>query len=186
MKKAGFFQRLISEALPFVARSSEMKVNWLVNVFEKKSLICCEIAPYMHLLLSEYENEKESLSYSGVKDNLKEIFLKLSNKHIITMITCTDIYDVPTLLDLVPSLAVDEAVLILQKSPPLYEKKPLILLDSVFQAVHFFGDNLLLQAAERMRKNGDAPSHFESAFERYNQIIQDEEVLISLYPQAKR
>jgi hypothetical protein len=36
-----------------------------------------------------------------------------------------------------------------------------------------------------MAENGDAPAHFASAYERFQEILIDEKILTSLYPQAQ-
>lgn len=185
MEKAGIVKKVFSEMLPFVARSPEMKIEWLLGTFKKKALNCAEIAPYMHLLLAEYENEKEAASYSGDEVVLGEIFSRLSRTTIVEMINCVEIYDIPVLLELVGELTAEEAVLVLGKSPPAYEKMPMMIFDRVFQAVHHCGDNLIENAAEKMRDSGVLPDHFDKTYERFKEILVDEKILSSLYPDAK-
>lgn len=185
MKKAGFFKKLWSEALPFVARSPEMKVDWLVGVFRKKTLSCSEIVPYMHLLLSEYKSDQERSPELGGDGKLAAILRQLPREVVCEMIRCTSIYDLPVLLQLLGRISVDEAVLALRKTPPVYEKKSLVVLDRLFQAVNDCGEDLLARAAVRMADEGVAPDHFTSAYERFKEILMDEKILSSLYPQAK-
>ena len=134
--------------------------------------------------MSEYENERDAAAYYG-EDILKSIFLDLDRGVIFQMINCTDIYDIPTLLELVLDLTVEEAVVAIRKTPPPYEKKSLFILDKVFQAVNSCGEGLLVRAEEKMMKEGNVPEHFAPAYERFKEILKDEEILSSLYPQAK-
>ena len=183
-----FFKRLWAEALPFVARSPEMKVEWLLGVFKKNTLSCSEIAPYMHLLLSEYSSEEGIIDYGTLEENqdsLKAIFSRLPREVILKMLQCTEIYDIPVLLELANKLTVDEAVVVLRKVPPPYEKNTALIFDRVFQAVHSCGDNLLDEAAEKMDEQGEMPEHFKADYDRFKEILMDEKILTSLYPQAK-
>lgn len=174
-------KKMMAEALPFVARSPEMQVDWLIGVFRRGELNDREIAPYMHLLLSEHAGRKEREE----DDGLREIFTQLPRDIVVAMIRCTAIYDIPELLELIRVLTVDEAVLALQKAPPPYEKKSLLLLDRVFQAVNNCGDHLLERAAEKMTCDGLCPAHFAGAYERFKEILIDEKILALLFPQVK-
>jgi len=185
MKEFGFFKRLWAEALPFVARSPEMKVAWLIEVFEKNSLTDEEISPYMHLLLNEYENFRNGLNYEVGVDCLKQIFAQLDRNVIAKMIQCVEIYDLPVLLSLITELSIDEAVLALRKKPPIFEKKFLLVIDKVFQAVNECRDGLLEQATQKMMREGEVPDHFSASYERFKEILHDEKILCSLYPHAK-
>lgn len=186
MKEVGFLKRLWAEALPFVARSPEMKVAWLVEVFNNESLTLEELAPYMHILLSEYARFAEGLSYDVASDTLKQVFSKLNRSIVAGMIQCVEIYDLPVLIALIDDLSVDEAILALQKKPPVYEKKSLLVIDKVFQAVNESRVGLLQQAAKKMEDDGNVPDHFLASYERFKEILHDEKILISLYPQVKR
>jgi len=177
-------KKKLAEALPFVARSLDLQVDWLVGEFRKGVLSDQEVAPYIHLLVSGYEACKERGEGDSVQ-MLRDVFADLDRDVIVGMIRCAEIYDVPELLDLVRELTVDEAVLVLKKVPPPYEKRSLLLLDRVFQAINACGDHLLERAGEKMAMTGDVPAHFASAYERFREILIDEKILISLYPQAK-
>lgn len=176
----GFIKKVMSEALPFVARSPARQVDWLVIEFRRGVLTDAEMAPYIHLLLSGHANRRE---VDG-DDGLREIFSRLGRDVTVAMIRCAEIYDVPELLALIRELSVDDAILVLRKSPPPYEKKALLLLDRVFQAVNECGDHLLERAARQMTDDGNAPGHFASAYERFKEILIDEKILTQLYPQA--
>jgi len=176
----GVVKRIMSEALPFVARSPAMQVDWLVVEFRRGVLTDAEMAPYIHLLLSGRINRREM----GGDDDLPEIFSHLGREITVAMIRCAEIYDVPELLALIRELSVEDAILVLQKVPPPYEKKALLLLDRVFQAVNGCGDHLLERAASKMAVDGNVPDHFVSAYERFKEILIDEKILTQLYPQA--
>ena len=182
MTVKGLMKKMLAEALPFVARSPELQVAWLVGEFEKGVLCDRELAPYIHLLVAEYVGRRER---GEGAEEVQEIFACLPREIVVAMVRCVEIYDVPDLLELVRELTVDDAVLVLKKVPPPYEKKSLLLLDSVFQAVNCCGDHLLERAAQKMACDGDAPEHFTSAYERFREILIDEKILILLYPQAK-
>lgn len=182
MAFAGLIKKVLAEALPFVARSPEMQVAWLVGEFRKGALSDRELAPYLHLLVSEHVARGER---GEEVDDLRELFATLPREIVAAMIRSVEIYDIPGLLELVRGLTVEDAVLLLKKVPPPYEKKSLFLLDRVFQAVNGCGDHLLDRAARKMELDGDAPGHFASAYERFREILVDEKILTLLYPQAK-
>ena len=178
-------RRVFAEALPFVARSPEMKVEWLRGVHGRGTLTCAEVAPYMHLLLTEFRQERDEVEYGGAEHPLRAMFRGLDPDMVSWMVRCTEIYDVPVLLDLIDELQVDDAVQVLRKTPPPYEKKALYLLDQVFQAVHHCGGpEIVDRAAAKMREQGTIPPHFDAACERFKEILIDEKILAELYPQA--
>ncbi len=182
MTSIGFIKKIMAEALPFVARSPERQVEWLVAEFRKGVLSDSELAPYIHLLVSEYVGRKER---GEGAEEVQELFASLPREIVVALIRCVAIYDVPDLLELIRELTVEDAVLVLQKVPPPYEKKSLLLLDRVFQAVNTCGDHLLARAAQKMALDGDAPEHFPGAYKRFQEILIDEKILTALYPQAK-
>lgn len=189
MQRASLLQKIWSEALPFVARSPEMKVNWLVGVLAKKSLTEDEIAPYIHLLLNEYQNTGDLSKNAGGNNNfqslLPKLFSKIPRNVVVELIECTGIYDIPLLLEIIKPITVEEAVLILQKTTPAYEKRPMEIYDLVFQAVHNCDEHLLEKAKEKMLQAGNIPKHFNSEYDRFQEILKDKEVLNLLFPQAK-
>lgn len=176
----GYIKKVMSEALPFVARNPAMQVDWLVMQFRRGVLTDEEMAPYIHLLLSGHASRREMDS----DDDLLEIFSRLDREIKVSMIRCAEIYDVPELLSLIGELSVDDAIIVLKKVPPPYEKKGLLVLDRVFQAVNECGDHLLERAARKMAADGNPPDHFASAYERFQEILIDEKILAQLYPQA--
>lgn len=184
MTVLALIKKKIAEALPFIARSPDLQVEWLVGEFRRGVLSDKEIAPYMHLLVTGYVARRDRGDGDSV-DELRQIFAHLSREVVVAMIRCTEIYDIPDLLELIRELTVEEAVLVLKKEPPPYEKRSLFLLDRVFQAVNGCGDHLLERAGAKMASNGGGPAHFASAYERFQEILIDEKILTSLYPQAK-
>ena len=76
----GLLKKMLVEALPFVARSPEMQVDWLVGEFRKGVLSDREIAPYVHLLVSEYVGKKERGERT---DALQRIFGHLYREFIV-------------------------------------------------------------------------------------------------------
>lgn len=189
MNRTGFLKKVWSEALPFVARSPEMKVAWLVGVLRKKSLTNKEIAPYIHLLLTEYQYNKETNHDAALiyKTNklLTDIFAELPRDIIVQLLECAELYDIPLLLEIINHITVDEAILILKKTPPSYEKRPTRVFDRVFQAIHNCGEHLLSQAKTKMQDANEMPEHFTSVYERFQEILKDKEILSSIFPQAK-
>ena len=165
-----------------MARRPELQVAWLVGEFRKGVLTDRELSPYIHLLVSEYVGRRER-GEGG--EELREIFAHLPREIVVAMLRCVEIYDVSDLLELVRGVTIDDAIVVLQKVPPPYEKKSLLLLDRVFQSVNSCGDQLLERAAAKMAADGDAPEHFSGAYERFREILLDEKILMSLYPQAK-
>ncbi len=185
-KKIGFMKRLMSEAIPFVAKSPEMKLDWLTGVIKKKSLTCPEITPYLSLLLSEYQE----LSHYSVEEvegfeNFSSLFDSIERQILRKMIECTDLYDVPVLLELIPDLDVEDAVVVLKKIPPPYETKPQVIIDRLFQVVYEKTSGKLLEkAAEYIMKSENVPLHFVDSYQRFKEMREDEQVLSYLFPQA--
>ncbi len=182
MQRAGLLKKIWSEALPFVARSPEMKVNWLVGTLAKKSLTEDEIAPYMHLLLKEYKNGEQNNESQSL---LPSSFSKIPRDIIIKLIECTEVYDIPVFLEIIRPISVEEAVIALQKTTPAYEKRPMEVYDLVFQAVHNCDKHILEKAKEKMLQADNIPQHFNSEYDRFQEILKDKEVLSQLFPQAK-
>jgi hypothetical protein len=180
MQRAGLLKKIWSEALPFIARSPEMKVDWLVGIVSNNSLTKEEIAPYIHILLSEYKHAEEL----GV-DLLPDLFAQIPKNIILELLKCTEIYDIPLLLKIIKTITEEEAVLVLKKKPPVYEKQPMQVLDLVFQAVHDCDEHLLDKAKSKMQAEGDMPKHFNSVYERFQELLKDKEILSSIFPHAK-
>ena len=172
--KGSWYQKYI----PFVARSPEMQIEWLIAAFRKKKLTREELAPYVHLLL-----EDENNSDFG---HLKTLFQDL-DKHVLDDLLITvDIYDTPKLFRLLPEPSLQQAVIALGKKLPPYEKKPQKVMDEVFFAVNERAGKLLQWAAGSLLAKGEVASHFQRNYERFLEILHDEEFLVSIYPNIKR
>ena len=163
--------------LPFVARGPEMQIEWLASAFRKKILTHEEITPYIKLLLSDLSEEHT--------EQLEEIFTVLESTVVEQMVLAADIYDTPKLFSLIHDPTVAQAVIALLKAPPSYEASPLLLLDKVYQSIHEASDGLLEEAATKLGSRNTVPKHFEEAYARYQEILEDQRVLSSLYPKAR-
>ncbi|MDH3393437.1 MAG: hypothetical protein OEL66_05480 [Desulfobulbaceae bacterium] len=163
--------------LPFVAQSRRMQVEWLVGVIRKNVLHLEEVTPYIRLLLAEEEVDESESLVALLKD--------LDEDVICRMVMAADIYDVARLMRLAPAPTVEQAVAALVKEPPPYEKKPELVLDKIFQAIHDRSESLFEEAASELRKRDDAPPHFESAYGRFQEILADERILSAMYPKAR-
>ncbi len=189
MQQTGLFKKMWSDLLPFVARSPVMKVEWLVSVLGKGSLTDSEIAPYIHILLGEYQhnvklNQKTGHN-NGTNKMLPDLFTQIPRNTIVELLKCAEIYDIPLLLEVIKTISVDEAILVLNKIPPAYEKRPMQVYDLVFQAVHSCGGQLLSEAKMKMQASDSMPGHLNSVYERFQEILKDKEILSSIFPQAK-
>ncbi len=187
MAKANLFRKIWSEALPFVALTPERKRAWLLRVLRKGRLTDQEIAPYIHLLIEEYQYDNiigGGNSAASPKAEILDIS-SLPREIIMRLLECAEIYDIPILINIIAHLTVDEAVLALQKIPPPYEKRPLEVFDRIFQAIHDCDHTLLAKARDKMLSLGTIPDHFISVYERFQEILKDKEVLSALFPQAE-
>ncbi len=187
MAKANLFRKIWSEALPFVALTPERKRAWLLRVLRKGRLTDQEIAPYIHLLIEEYQYDNIVGDGNSAVSSQAEIvdIGSLPHEIIRRFLECAEIYDIPILINIIGHLTVDEAVLALQKIPPLYEKRPLEVFDRIFQAIHDCDHTLLARARDKMLSLGTIPDHFISVYERFQEILKDKEVLCALFPQAE-
>ena len=172
-KKKKWFERY----LPFVARSTEGQVNWLVSVLKKDTLSLEEVSPYVKLMLAEKNNEE--------KKCLTEQLGNLNNDVIGYLLQAADIYDTPHLVKLIPNLTEHHAEIALRKTVPPYEKKPLMVLDKVFYAINEANVNVLEQVADKIIRNGNGPEGFRENYIRFRGILEDEDFLLSMYPNAR-
>ncbi len=154
-----------------------MQIKWLVSTFSKQILTEQEVAPYIRILLMD--DDVERIEY------LREGLNTLDSDILEKMLSSADIYDVPKLFGLMKSPEVRHAVIALKKTPPPYEKRPFFILDKVFHAIHNNSKKLLKEAAEALRMSGGAPEHFEETYARFQEIVQDEQILSTLFPKAK-
>lgn len=163
--------------LPFIARSPERQIQWLIGAFKKKTLSHQEIAPYIKLLLEEDDPEGLLL--------LRENLAALDGSFLLDMLRAADIYDTIKLLHLLPVVSLDEAMISLCKEPPPYERTPEQIVYQVFEAVHDAKAGLLQEAGTRLLHSESAPAHFASLYARFLEILKDQELLSTLYPKAK-
>ena len=175
--KRPFKKKWYEKYLPFVARSVEKQVEWLVSAFNKGNLTNEEIAPYISLILAE-DNDAQL-------EQLISLFNELDSTIQEKLFLCADVYDVPKLFQVLKQPTVDHALIALRKLPPPYEKSPQVVFHRVFQAIHDNSADLLEEAAKSIGESNDIPEHFEEAYERFQEIIEDEKLLSSLYPKAK-
>ena len=181
--------------LPFVAKSSEMQVEWLVNHLarlgrvggEEKTGILSreEIKPYIKLLLEDV-NAVSGANEAGEKDNrLGKLLANIGEDELLLMIECADIYDIPRLFGFLSEVTERQAIMALKKVPPLFERNPLMVIDRVFHAIKDNSTELLEASAQGVLASGDAPENFVANYERFREIMMDEHVLSLLYPKAR-
>jgi hypothetical protein len=163
--------------LPFVSKSPEMKIKWLIVVFRKGILSQEEITPYIRLLLADNSTEEN--------EQLKELFRELDPEMQCRFLEAADVYDVPALFRLCPEPTPRHAEIALLKKVPPYEKKTQLVLDKIFYAVSDRSRDLLEQAAELLIREGKASANFKENYARFQEILEDEEFLLSLYPNAR-
>jgi len=181
--------------LPFVAKSPEMQLEWLVDRLsrlrrsrdneKKRGLLAREeLTPYIGLLLAGNASGKEAGTTSAAGDVLRVLLEGVSNDDLLMMVDCTEIYDVPLLFGLLRKITKEQAVLAMKKVPPLYEKNPLLVIDRVFHAVKEKSPEILESAAEDIVVGSSPPKDFVINYERFREIMMDEHILSLLYPKA--
>ncbi len=175
--KRPFKKKWYEKYLPFVARSPEKQIEWMVAAFNKGALSNEEITPYIRLILSD-DSDAHLAEYASLINGLgPEILEKIFQ--------CADIYDVPKLFRIVERPAEKHAVLALRKIPPPHEKETKLVFHRVFQAIYNNSPALLEKAAESIRNSGDVPGHFNASYEMFKEIVEDEKLLSTLYPKAR-
>jgi len=169
--------RWYEKYLPFIARSREKQIQWLIGAFRKRTLSRQEITPYVKLLLEEDDPEGLLL--------LREYLAGLDVAFLLELLRAADIYDTIKLLRLLPEVSIDEAIIALCKEPPPYEPAPEQVVDQVFQAVHDAKTGLLQEAGGKLLHSREAPAHFAGLYVRFLEILKDQELLSTLYPKAR-
>lgn len=162
--------------LPFVARSPEMQLRWLEAAFRRGTLTLSEITPYIRLFLAQ-DGEGRMIRLSALLQNSSEDLVG-------NLLSAADIYDAPDLFRCIARPSLPQAILILGKEPPPYEKKQQAVLGRVFQAVYDAGEELLNEAAAVVFARPGCPSFFKPAYERFKEVKEDEKLLSALYPKA--
>jgi hypothetical protein len=163
--------------LPFVSKSPEMKIKWLIQVFKKGILSQEEITPYIRLLLADNSYEEN--------EQLKVLFQELDAEMQCRFLEAADVYDTPALFRLCPEPTLRHAQIAMLKKVPPYEKKTQLILDKIFYAVSDRSRELLEQTAELLLREGMASANFRENYARFQEILEDEELLLSLYPNAR-
>lgn len=188
-------RRWYDNYLPFVAKSPEMQVEWLVNHLtrlrragaEEKTGILSrgEIKPYIKLLLEDVSAVGDA-GEAGEKENrLRKLLANIGEDELLLMIECADIYDIPRLFGLLSDVTQRQAIMALKKVPPLFEKNPLMAMDRVFHSIKEKSTELLEASADGVMASDDAPGGFAANYERFREIMMDEHVLSLLYPKAR-
>ena len=171
--------------LPFVAKSMEMQVSWLDGALRKSldkpdsghTFSLDEITPYVRLLLEVDEDERSQ--------NLPLFLAGLDERIIGQMLRVADIYDTIILFELLPQPTEEYAVIALSKEPPPFEKKPYLITDKLFLALHRKAPAIMEAAVEVLQGRNMSPPHFDQAHARFKDMLMDEELLSSLFPKAK-
>lgn len=176
-KKERQGRRWYQNYLPFIARSPEMQVEWLVAECQKKNLAQEELTPYVRLLFSEENVSSE--------EELREILAGLSSEMEEEFLRVADIYDVPRIIRIIPELNETLVEIALTKELPSYEMKPQQVMDKVLNAINDRAQSLLPKVATLIIANGAAPRHFAENYERFRAILEDKEFIRSQWPTAK-
>lgn len=169
-------EKWLENYLPFVAKSPKMKVKWLKGALRKGALTSEDITPYIRLLLQDVSAEDEM--------QLVSIFESLDEEVLNGLLAAADIYDTPKLFRLFPQPTRRHVQLALLKQVPPYEKKTQLVLDKVFYAVSEYSRELLDKTAKDLIREGRVTESFQENYERFLEILDDEQFLLSLYPNA--
>lgn len=164
-------------SLPFVAKSPAMKIKWLKRVLKKRSLSKDEITPYVRLLVQDLSLEEEA--------ELVSLFQELDEEMQCGLLAAADIYDVPKVFRLCPHPTRRHVELALLKKVPPYEKKKQLVIDRVFYAISDYSRVLLDEVVRDLIARGSASPSLRENYERFQEILEDEEFLLSLYPNAR-
>lgn len=176
-KKEQGGRRWYQKYLPFIARSPEMQVEWLVAECRRKKLAQDELTPYVRLLFSEENVANE--------EDLRGILAGLSPEILEEFLQVADIYDVPRIIILIPELNERLVEIALVKEVPPYETKSQKVMDRVLNAINDRSERLLPTVAAMIMGNGSAPSHFAENYERFLAILEDKEFIRSQWANAK-
>lgn len=178
MKKTKPKPRWYENYLPFVARSPERQVEWLVAAFRKGALTREEVTPYIKLLLTSEEEEYLA--------DLEVIINRLERRTIDQLLESSDIYDTPKLFRILKAPTVEQGVIVMRKTPPPYEKDRFLVLNKVFQSVYDCSQDLMEKAVAIIRAaKEEKPAYFEEACEKFQEVLKDQELLSALYPKAR-
>ena len=170
-------RRWYQKYLPFIARTPEMQVEWLITECQRGKLTREDLMPYVRLLFCEENMDNQ--------EELQALLAGLTPEMCEQLLRIADIYDVPKVVKLLPELNVTLVEIALSKELPPYETKPQQVMDKVLYAINDRSEELLLGVAGRLLESGDAPDHFRENYGRFRAILEDEEFIRTLWPQAQ-
>jgi hypothetical protein len=132
--------------------------------------------------VSEAKGAEEDLADN---DQLAGFLEAIGDEDLLVMIECAEIYDVPKLFRILREISVKQAVVAMKKVPPPYERNPLLIMDRVFHSIREKSVELLEEATREVLASDDAPDDFADNYERFKEIVLDENILSIMYPKAK-
>jgi len=181
--------------LPFVAKSPDTQVEWLVVKLvalrklgdrDKSGILTREeLVPYIRILLANVSEGRGTEELSADDDHLGFFLEEISDENLLLMIECAEIYDVPKLFRILKGISVKQAVVAMKKVPPPFEKNPLLIMDRVFHSIREKSAELLEEAAKEVLASDDAPKNFVANYKRFREIVMDEKILSVMYPKAR-
>ncbi len=164
--------------LPFVARSLDKQVEWLLAAFRNQTLTDEELRPYVALLLEDDHPE--------TREQLRELLAGIGPVMWCRLLAAASIEDLPVLIGLMPRLGEQEAAVALGSAPPPYATDPASLLDAVHEALHDKDAAVYDIAVQRLLGSDEVPPHLPGAHARFVEILRDRELLSSLFPRARK
>jgi len=181
--------------LPFVAKSPDMQVDWLVVKLaalrksgdsDKTGILSRdELVPYIRLLLGNVSEGRGAEEVSADDHDLACFLEAIGAEDLLMMIECAEIYDVPKLFRILKSISIEQAVVAMKKVPYPFERNPLLIMDRVFHSIRGKSAELLEEAANEVLASDDAPDNFAANYERFKEIVMDENILTVMYPKAR-
>lgn len=161
--------------LPFIARPPQMQVAWLVQACAEKKLSQEELTPYLRLLLSKENVEND--------EQLREVLAGIDRDTSVCLFEIVEIFDLPRLILTFPAMDSNFARLALQKEIPPYEKNIRQIVDNVFAAINDRSPQIFQEIVTGSDEFAIA-DHFRNNLQRFQKILDDQEFLRSLYPNA--